>query len=177
MATLLATKPMKALAPAQGESLPTMELSSAAAAIVIGDVLIMTAGKLVVDNSDPNAGTIVGVAGGDGAATLNTPNVVNLALPGVLFSASVIDNVTDYTGVYATCIGIKQGIFASSADSGAHACIDINNVTATELVTYAWRFARQANAAQDSDPLTGGVGVSNPRVEFTFLSSLFNDVA
>ena len=170
------TLPMKALAPAQGEALPTMDLYAAAAAVAIGDVLIMTSGKLVVDNSAPSAGTIVGVAGGVTGGTLNDANVVNLALPGVQFTANVINNATDYTGVYATCIGIKQGII-ESADGAA--CIDINNTT--QMVTYAWYFARQKGTSSDptqaSDKLTAGVGPTNPRVVFTFLSSLFNDVA
>lgn len=172
--TLLSTQPMKAVGGISQGTVRIMHFPAGATAFAAGDVVVLTSGLLVPDNSTPPAvGTIVGVALGSRVAT-NDMIPVALAMPGQLFEANIVDDVTDEVGVFADNIGKNYGII-ESADG--HACIDLSETAAGLAPVRTLRYAKQANATQDTHPQTGGVGVTNPRVQFVFISSVFTGIA
>ena len=172
MAHATAVTPMRPLTPAGGAAgCPTMELYDVDGDANAGDIIIFTGGKADVAADAATVGTIVGVATGDGTAA-NDPILVALALPGVQFVGHTIEAADDQVGAYAQDVGVKCGVILNTVDS--QFCLNIENTT--QKVAVGLRYARQNNATQDSDPLTAGVGVTNPRVVFMWIGSFFTDV-
>lgn len=146
-------------------------------AIAVGDVLIFAAGGGYVDEDNtPAVSAVVGVCTGlfGGLSAQGDPVMVSLALPGHMFEGSLINTTgpADVVGVQATHIGQNIGI---SEDSDGYAQPAINAATDT-IWTHWW--GRQVygdeGVTQDSDRLTAGVGATNPRVIFSFESSVWH---
>jgi len=147
---------------------PIEEFQATDNAIVAGDVVIFSSGKVDEDNSAPAYDTIVGVAV-EAQGTANAAIRICLALPGVFFEGHVVNGTSNETGVFADNIGTALGI-VESADG--YACLD---QAAGDDIAIATRYAKQiatsTDPTQPDNPLTAGVGVTNPRVVFLFRNS------
>lgn len=139
-------------------------------AIVKGDVLIYNTENLDEGNTTPAVSTVVGVAL-EAEDTAGGEIAYCPALPGTKFECNLVNTTNDVVGVAATHIGVKQGI-NQSADG--YACFDIG--TATDIaLSMGW--GRQTNTTQDAQEFGSegsGIGVTNPRMIITFISSVFS---
>lgn len=151
---------------------PTQVLT-ADAAIAQGDVVIAdstASGRIIETDADPALNEIVGVAMG-AASAAGDDILVGLALPGVRYTANIVDGDGDVTGALADDILVIHDLI-TSADG--YWCLDR---TGSTQLTYTLGYARQKGTSSDptqkSGRQTAGVGVTNPRVVFCFISSVF----
>lgn len=104
-----------------------------------------------------------------GTGTPSTANVA-VAFPGARFEGNLVGGAdTDHTGVYGDDVHMRFGcIETTTSEFGA-----LNFADTTAPVAFTWGYTTpQVNYATGGFSVTGrtaGVGLANPRMEFTFV--------
>ena len=153
-------------------------LEPSVTAMTAGDILVVDSGTKDMEvNNNPTA-EIVGIANispstdlTSGATVVRNEDVVNIAAawPGAMFEGTTVTNATTaQVGAYAEDIRVAYG--SVEGNSSGYACINIADTTGPIIRTLFYAKNYDDTTGEVKTGPESGVGVTSPRVVFTFIN-------
>lgn len=147
-------------------------------AIKKGDILVLTSGLAISGNNNQSDATVLGVAMEAKASTaglvFKDQVLIAAALPGALFSGSFVGGAaTDYTANTVTHINGRHDSVLGTDAYSAFILVDQSTTATGQLNVFQF-----ANEQLNGNTFTfSGTTIKNPRVIFSFRSSIFQPLA